>query len=167
MWDTALVLMLRALIGDLDSTTYADSKLQQILAVAAFQVESVADFTNEYTVNVTTVDITPDPVEEADSDFCVLVVYKAACIVVSSEQKVKASSSFSMKDGPSALDTTSAATALANSAKKICDEYNELLTSYMMNGSDGGPGQAILGPYSPGADLINWVSNTHRENRWG
>jgi hypothetical protein len=162
MWDTALVLMLRALIGDLDSSTYTDAKLQQVLVVAAFQVYNAATFPYEYTINMTTIDITPDPVESEDSDFCVLTVYKAACIIVSSEQKVKASSSFSMKDGPSALDTTSAARELMNAAKKICQEYNDLLTSYMMNGSDGGPGQAILGPYSPGADLIGWVSNNHR-----
>ena len=51
-WTTDLVLFVRTLIGDLDSSKYADARLQQIIAVAAYKVNDQADFSYTYTVDI-------------------------------------------------------------------------------------------------------------------
>lgn len=168
MWETDLVLMLRSIIGDLEGDTYTDAKLQQILVVSAYSVALTAKFKNNYVIDIQEVTISPDPVVVDDKDFVVLTVYKAACIILNSEVKVKGGNAIAMRDGPSSVDTSAGAQTLANLAKTVCQEYNDMLDQYKFNGpnSDSGPGQAILGPYSPGADFINWNRNTHRGNGW-
>ena len=47
-WTTDLVLMLRTLIGDLDSTKYTDTRLQQVLVIGAYNVINDAPFNNNY-----------------------------------------------------------------------------------------------------------------------
>ena len=75
MWKISMVLMLRSLIGDLDSTKYTDTRLEQILSVGAYNVVNDADFSTDYTVDVAKVRITPDPVSNNDGDFVTLTVY--------------------------------------------------------------------------------------------
>ena len=68
-WNIDLVLMLRSIIGDLDSTSFTDERLKQILVVGAYNVLNDAIFSTEYTVNVAAVSISPDPISENDIDF--------------------------------------------------------------------------------------------------
>lgn len=168
MWETALVTMLRSIIGDMDSAVYTDARLQQVLVVGAYHVSFSDTFLYDYQINLSVPDISPDPVEVNDKDFSVLTVYKAACIIVSAESKTKNANGLSMRDGPSFIDTTAGSVGLANNAKSICQEYQDLLLQYGISGpnNSAGPGQAILGPYSPGSDLVNWTMNSHRDNGW-
>ena len=111
-WTTDLVLFVRTLIGDLDSSKYADSRLEQIIAVADYKVYDQADFNYTYVVDIATKEITPDPVDNKDTDFTVLTAYQAACIILGSEVKTESSNSLSLRDGPSAIDLRGVATAL-------------------------------------------------------
>lgn len=167
MWETELVMIVRALIADLDSQRYTDSRLKQLIVIAAYEVYSVAEF-NTYVFSITNSTISPDPIGGGDAAFSVLLAYKAACIILSNELKL--TSNISMKDGPSSIDTKGAGVNIANIQKQICTKYEELLADYQLGGSElfqnGGPGQAILGPYSPGADLFNWNTSPHRDNGW-
>ena len=43
-WTTDLLLFVRTLIGDLDSSKYTDSRLEQIIAVGAYNVNDASDF---------------------------------------------------------------------------------------------------------------------------
>ena len=61
-WTSDLVIVFRSIIGDLDSSKFTDSRLQQILAVAAYSVNNDADFSTTYTVDVSNSTISPDPI---------------------------------------------------------------------------------------------------------
>ena len=51
-WTTDLVLFVRTLIGDLDSSKYTDARLEQIISVAAYKVNDEADFNYTYTIDI-------------------------------------------------------------------------------------------------------------------
>tara|TARA_Y100000004_G_scaffold85804_1_gene96234 strand:+ start:302 stop:802 length:501 start_codon:yes stop_codon:yes gene_type:complete len=153
-WQMDMILMLRSVIGDLDETKYTDERLKQVLMVGAYNVQNDAAFPNSYTVNVGQVSITPDPVDEGDSDFTILTVYKTACILIGSEVKSESANAISIKDGPSAIDLRGVSGSLLALYKDICSKYQSLLDTYRweQGNGDGTPvGTAILGPYSPGS----------------
>ena len=158
MWEDTMVLMLRALLNDLDSGnyTYTDARLQQMLCVGAYNVQAEAVFTNTYVIDIVNSTMTPDPVAEGDSDFVVLTVYKTACIMVGSEIKTQANNAIAIKDGPSSIDLRGIATQLGSVKDNYCTAYAELLNKYRYeNGANGSMsiGQAVLGPYSPGSEF--------------
>lgn len=164
-WTASLVIFLRSLIGDLDGSKYTDSRLQQILVVSAYEINTVADFEN-YTINIADITISPDPMTQ-DPTFGLLMVYKAACTILGAELKV--TTNVSMKDGPSVIDTRGAGSNIAAMQKSVCQMYTDLLADYQLGGGTldpGGPGQAILGPYSPASFGLNWNMNTHRDHKW-
>tara|TARA_Y100000592_G_scaffold28733_1_gene45756 strand:+ start:22571 stop:23083 length:513 start_codon:yes stop_codon:yes gene_type:complete len=166
-WKVDLVVMLRSLIGDLDSATFTDERLKQILVVGAFNVINDADFSNDYTVSVSSVSISPDPISEQDTDFSILTTYKAACILVGSQVKTEASNAIAIKDGPSSIDLRGVTQNLNTLYKDLCQKYTDLLDTYRYNkgSGDGTPaGAAILSPYSP----ASWgVGNTrYDQNRY-
>jgi len=152
-WQMDMILMFRSVIGDLDETKYTDERLKQILMVGAYNVQNEAVFLNTYVVNVGQVSITPDPVDEGDSDFTILTVYKSACILIGSEVKTESANAISIKDGPSAIDLRGVSGSLLTLYKDVCAKFDELMTKYQYEKGDGGTpiGTAILGPYSPGS----------------
>ena len=161
-WKTDLVLMLRSIIGDLDRAKFTDERLKQILVVGAYNVTNDADFSTSYTVDVAKVSISPDPISESDTDFSTLTVYKSACILLGSEVKTEAANAISIKDGPSAIDLRGVTANLTNLYNDLCAKYDALLKTYQYNNTL--VGQAILGPYSPGAD---GVARTNLSSRSG
>ena len=170
-WNEDLVIMLRAEIGDLDSSTYSDSRLRQVLVYSAYSVYQSAKFPVSYVIDVPDMTISPDPVTTNDYDFSILTVYKAACTILKGEARDKGGKSVSIKDGPSLLDTRNAGTNLLSLMKTACETYAELLYNYQISGSaqDGlsvGPGQAILSPYSPGSFLSSWNRSDGRSGSY-
>lgn len=161
-WKLDLVLMLRSIIGDLDSVKFTDERLKQILVIGAFNVSNDADFSNEYTIDIGSVSISPDPIEINDSDFAILTVYKSACILVGSEVKTEAANSISIKDGPSAIDLRGVTQSLIVLYNDLCKKYDEMLTAYQYNNTL--VGQAILGPYSPGSMILGANQFDYRGN---
>ena len=152
-WTTDLVLFVRTLIGDLDSSKYADARLQHIIAVAAYKVNDQADFSYTYTVDIGDSSISPDPVTNTDTDFTVLTAYQAACIIVGSEVKTEAANSLMLKDGPSAIDLRGVTGSLNIMYKDLCSKFEDLMNTYKATNSLHG--QAVLGPYSPGSSIVN------------
>lgn len=159
-WTKDLVLFVRSLIGDLDATKYDNDRIKQVIAIAAFQINS-SNFVNSYTIDIGAVTISPDPTIELDKDFCNLVAYKAACIIVGGEVKNMANQAISYKEGPNSLDLTTAAQATKALYDDLCKKYSDMSTDFAMEQSSEG-GHAILGPYSPGSDFITFL---HREDR--
>jgi hypothetical protein len=158
MWEDTMVLMLRALLNDLDSDnyTYTDARLKQMLTIGAYNVKADADFGTDYTINVTGPTISPDPVVNQDEDFVILTVYKTACIIVASEVKTQANNAIAIKDGPSSIDLRGISGQLGTVREDYCGKYSELLNRHRYENSITGSmniGQAILGPYSPGSDF--------------
>jgi hypothetical protein len=172
-WDVDLVNMLRAEIGDFEEDSYSDSRLRQILTYAAYSVNQRAKFTNAYAVNTSDISISPDPVETNDYDFSLLTVLRACCIILTGESRVKGGGAVVIKDGPSSLDNTEGGKNTLQLMKEMCQNYEQLLTTYQLCGSNNssgysGVGEAVLGPYSPGSFLMNWTRNEprNRSNSW-
>lgn len=162
MWKTDIVVMLRSLIGDLDREKFTDERLRQIITVGAYNVLNDADFANNYTVDIGSVSISPDPVVKKDTDFTVLTLYKSACILLGSEVKTESANAISIKDGPSSIDLRGVSASLNALYKDLCAKYDEMISTYQYasGGGDGGPaGAAVLSPYSPASIGLN--ANTY------
>lgn len=93
MMPSGIVIPLRVFIGDLDSpSVYSDSRLSQVAAVAAKEVQMHLSFTQTYTIDLTSLTISPDPTASAtlDDDFCMLTALKAACYIDTNSLRAKA-----------------------------------------------------------------------------
>lgn len=92
-WPTEMILMLRALINDMDASTYTDSRLQDLLLAAAMVVRQEIKSDNTYTVDLIGKDISPDPSDPSDKDynFITMVTLKAACMIDTNSMRIKAS----------------------------------------------------------------------------
>lgn len=160
-WQTTIPVMVRYLINDVDSSNYkySDSRIEKTTVIGAQFVSLELDFPNVYTVDIATDSISPDPTDSGtrDNSFINLVALKTACIIVGSEMKTEAANAISIKDGPSAIDLRGVSSTLSVLYKDLCDKYTTMTDDYKFTGDTG---QAILGPYSPGADFI---ARTHND----
>lgn len=160
-WQTIIPVMVRYLISDVDSSNYkySDSRVEKTIMVGAQFVSLELDFPNVYSIDIANNTISPDPTDAdtKDNSFINLVAMKTACIIVGSEMKTEAANAISIKDGPSAIDLRGVSSTLSVLYKDLCDKYMAMADDYKFTGETG---QAILGPYSPGADFI---SRTHND----
>lgn len=159
-----ILLMTRVILGDMGPTyTYSDERIQQVMLGAALHLNMVATFENTYTIDLSS-GISPDPA--GDNDFIVLCSWKTACMI--STYELKNHSGIMMRDGPSSLDTRGISNNKKVGMVSICKQFDDLLMTYLLSGGseNGGSGQAILGPYSPGSDMINWANETSRQMGW-
>lgn len=163
-WQNSIPIMVRYLINDTDPTnyTYSDSRVEKAILVSAQFVSLELDFVNSYTVDLVNETISPDPTdsETKDSSFINLLALKTACIIIGSEIKTESANAISIKDGPSAIDLRGVSSTLAMLYKDLCDEYDSSVDLYKFTGNTG---QAVLGPYSPGADFI---ARTHNDQNF-
>jgi hypothetical protein len=164
-WQGQMTTIVRHLINDTDSTNYSftDHRLETTILVASQLVISQTDFINNYDVNVDGCKLSPDPTSSAtkDNDFITLVCLKSACIIRGGDIRSESGNAISIKDGPSAIDLRGVTQTLAMLYKDMCEKYESALFSYE-SGESSINGQAILGPYSPGSDLITRNGIDHR-----
>jgi hypothetical protein len=149
-WQETTTVMVRILINDMDDTnyTYSNERLEQTILVSAQMVNSMADFQNSYTPDLTQLTLTPDPTNDpVDNDYINLISVKAACIILGNEAKTSAGNSLLVKDGPSTIDTRMASGSLLNLYKDVCDKFHQMIMDYKAGKSIAG--QSILGPNSP------------------
>lgn len=160
-WKNDLTLMLRSIIGDLDSEKYTDERLEQLLVVAAYATATDTPFLTDYEVSVGSVTINPDPIKNGDKNFSVLTVLRAACILIGSEVRTESSNAISIKDGPSAIDLRGVSQNLQVLYDKLCKQYEDFLYDYMVNHPNGADaaGIAVLSPYSPASMTMNAYSD--------
>lgn len=165
-WQNVIPVMVRYLINDVDATNYKydDTRIEKTVIVGAYLVNYDASFPNQYSVDIVSNSILPDPSEAATKDeaFIVLTAYKTACIIVGSELKLEAANAISIKDGPSAIDLRGVSGTLNILYQDLCSKYSKLLDDYKED-DRALVGQAILGPYSPGSDFI---ARTHNDQNF-
>lgn len=154
-WNIDLVLMTRTLIGDLAGSVYTDNRIRQILIIAAFEVNNTTSIKKSYEIDIANVNIVPDPIEEKDLNFCVMTAYKAAVLILQAEVRNQSLNSITISDGTSSINLTDVTHALQTLYRDLSATYEDLLNTYV-NEESALNGQAILGPYSPGSDLVNW-----------
>lgn len=144
--NASLTLMLRAVLADLDNETYTDERLEQLIVVAAKFVNQ--DLEASYVVDVTGVDITPDPVDSNDDIFINLTVIKSACLIDHGNLRIKAAlAGLEAVAGPARLkvggDNFAAFRTLVEAG--ACAMYKTLLQDYKLG--SGAICHGILSPF--------------------
>lgn len=164
-WQGQMTTIVRHMINDVnaDNYTYTDKRLETCILVAAQLTVMNVDFENTYTINVESCTLSPDPTDTATKDeaFITLISLRSACMLLAGEIRSESGNAISIKDGPSAIDLRGVTQTLSVLYKDLCDKYETLLMEYRAGNSIAGV--VILGPYSPGSDLISRNHTTHRD----
>ena len=144
-WQDYTLPLVRTYIGDLDGTSYSNSRLTTISVTAAHSLLNEVSFSNTYTVDVPNSSISPDPTSGTiDTNFLNLLALKTALILSTSEARTKSLQVFSIKDGPSSVETGGAAKAMVELSKLLTEAYNKAKLDYIAGNSVGA--QAITTP---------------------
>ena len=163
-WQGQMSTVVRHLISDVDSSSYTFSanRIETTILVAAQLLTMNVDFDNTYTINVESCSLSPDPTDTdtKDNPFIALASLRAACIIVGSEIRKESGNAISIKDGPSAIDLRGVTSTLTVLYKDLCEKYEHALLEYRAGNSV--VGQSILGPYSPGSDMVGRNYSDHR-----
>lgn len=143
-WIDEAIPLLRGMIGDTESVVeYSDNRLTDLLYYSAFLVVQNVDFTNDYTVTLSTSTITPDPT--TDISFIALVCLRTNVMVAYSEYKTASNKAYNIKDGPSSIDGR----VVAEMKQKIFEEakksYDE--AEYQYQAGNYAVGEAIVSPF--------------------
>lgn len=168
-WQNIIPIMVRYLINDVNPSAYkyTDARIEKTILISSYIVNYDASFLNEYNIDISNETITPDPteIEPKDEAFIVLTAYKTACVILGSELKTEAGNAISVRDGQSSIDLRGISSTLSILYKDLCLKYENFLFNYK-DDITSLAGQAILGPYSPGADFITRTHNDydHRGN---
>lgn len=147
-WEQEVIPMIRALISDnISPYVYDENQLREISIAAARVVLNEMSFSTTYTVSMSTLTISPDPKPLNDDSFMNFIALKSACIVIGGEARLASKNSVKWTDGPSSLDTQSAAKELSTLSRKMCDDYEKAKMDWAL-GPNGAGGQAIFTPYT-------------------
>jgi len=143
-WQNELVRITRFLIDDISEPyTYDDSRLEETILVCAQLMKHELTFDNDYTIDVDTLTLSPDPTEGTkDNGFINLACMKTACIILRAEVKTESLKNVVVKDGPSSIDMGGRYDATKTRADEICKDYEEAKLQYQLGNSRAG--QAIV-----------------------
>jgi len=145
-WQDDMVTMLRVVIDDTgNNPSYSNSRLEEVIVVAAHLTKKDVDFDNDYIVNIQDVSLSPDPVTSKDYSFVNLVILKAGCVLANSEFKTDGARAISVRDGSAAVDQRGVADAKKSWRDMICSDYDKAEREYRMGNSQAG--EAIISPY--------------------
>lgn len=160
-WQTECIIILRNCLDDLASPpTYSDSRLEQLITVAAREVLTQADFDVTYTVNIGSGTISPDPTDVTrDEYFITLITLKAICILAKSTARTASGQSIQLSDHFSSINLGGVYQSKSNEAKSACDAYKEALVQYQIGQLI--PGRIITSPYNIHGNY------PHRDHRSG
>lgn len=148
-WQIEIPIIVRSWINDLsDNPTYSDERIQQLIVVAAQYVIKEVDLPIEYTINIITPEITPDPtlLEVKDLDFIGLTALKASCILDQSSLRTRAvSEGIRAALGPAQLSVGAGRSYEVLLNKGPCALYDQLKDGYQMG--EAKVIHAILSPF--------------------
>jgi hypothetical protein len=140
-WSNIGIVLLRDLINDVsDTPTYDDTRLQSLLLSAAYLNIQNIDFSYEYTVNLLTQDISPDPPE---SEFISLMVLRAVYMIAESEWKTESRKGITLRDGPTSISMADSINAKRDYAIKTKEQFDKAVVAYKTGNYN--VGEAIVG----------------------
>lgn len=151
MWKIEIVRILRNLIGDLTATLYTDERLAELIVVAAMFVNKEISLTIEYTINVTTLKICPDPCSDSirDESFINLIALKAACILDQCYARQASRQGVAVRDSIGiSIDNRGSLSAALALLKDLgyCKAYEDTKLEYELD-RQAIAGRAILSPF--------------------
>lgn len=148
-WEQDVIPMIRVLISDTMSPyTYSDDQLRQVSLTAASIVFNEMTFTYTYLVDFNTSSISPDPKPLSDGVYVMnFIALKSACLITMGEAKMASKNSIKWVDGPSSLDTQSAAKELSTLSQKMCEDYKKAKMDWAL-GPGGVGGHGIFTPFT-------------------
>lgn len=150
MWQDEVIPVLRVLINDAVSPyTYADSRLESVLIVAAAMLVMEIDVKSSYSVSVSDETITPDPAETAatkDVAFCNMLALKAACFISDNEAKSAERFGVTITDGPSTISAKGRLDAIMARQKDMKAKYEKTKLEYLAGNSRAG--EAVMTPFT-------------------
>jgi hypothetical protein len=147
-WQTEIPIIVRTLVNDWsDQPVYSDDRLIQAITVAAKYVQIDVTLDNQYSVDVVSPNITPDPTENKDDIFISLVSLKSACIIDQSTYRTKAATEgIKAALGPANLQVAGQTAAWRTILESgPCAVYGDLVANW--NVKDASAIAAILGPF--------------------
>jgi hypothetical protein len=149
-WQQELTIITRHWINDFsDPPTYSDERIEQLLTIAAQYVVAEVNLDTNYTIDINSPNITPDPTNPENKDvvFITLVGLKASCMLDQSSLRTKAA----MEGVRAALGPASLSVSGGSQAYKYildvgpCALYNQLKMEYEIGNSS--IFRAILSPF--------------------
>lgn len=155
MWYAEMITLLRVLIDDLATPhLYNDSRLSQVLAVAAHLVATELSFANEYKVNIQALTISPNPTDRSpvsntrDDNFINLTCIKAACLIERGETRKSVGQSIAIRDGSSSIDLRGSMDGRIRLLdKNWCAVYENTKMEYQTSRNGAIAGAAIMTPF--------------------
>ena len=155
-WQEQMSTIVRHIINDVDSTNYSfsDSRIETSILVSAQLVDNEVVFSNTYSIDIDARELSPDPTDSStkDNSFINIVSLRAGCLILASELKTQGFSAVRVSDGPSSIDMSKTMEGIKILYDDVCAKYEE---AKMQHKLDGSVGEAILSPYSPGANVVN------------
>lgn len=148
-WQNEISTITRVWINDLsDSPVYSDERLLQLITVAAKYVKLEVNLDNDYTIDISTTTISPDPTEINDENFIGFVSLKAACLLDQSTFRTKAASEgIRAALGPASLSVGGSLAGYETILNQgPCSLYEQLKLDYEIG--NVALFKAILGPFS-------------------
>lgn len=161
-WQTELVEIVRVMADDMDEVKYTDQTLTRVIIVAAFQVLQEVSFTQEFSVDIGTSEIDPDPTESASADdsFSNLICLKAMCILDRGAAGKAAGQAIIAKENSSYFDLRDIALHRIKLLEKgWCKEYSDQKIAYEI-GQSSIAGAAVMTPFRVYAGRYVQLVNT-------
>lgn len=163
-WQNELTIITRTLINDFNEPyTYSDDRIQQILTISAKYVQFDVNIEQKYSVDVTNINISPDPTSINDEIFISLVCLKAACLVDQATFRTKAA----LEGIKASLGPASLAVGGNLSGWKTllelgpCATYDELTSHWDVK--DATAVKSILSPFVGNKFDPRYLNNIHRQ----
>lgn len=145
--------MVRNIIGDTDpnSYDYSDERIQQTIVMAGIFTSEVYDFPYDYTFDIATPEISPDPtaLETYDSSAIALWTLKSACILNQNSYMKSAMTGggIRVKDYETQVDTTGLFTGWRDILDLgPCKSFEKLMQELTIKRRAGQIGRAVFGP---------------------
>lgn len=156
-WDYDLVVMVRALINDIDSPqNFDDDRIQSSLLVGGLISTQDFYFSTSYSFDFSAITLTPDPTLAATYDMTAMALFslKAACILNQNSYTAAIGGGIKVRDGDSEVDTTGAFRGYRDILELgPCGNYSKLISSKSFKDSMK-RGKAVMG----GISHINLLS---------
>ena len=161
VWQTEMTSLLRYVINDTDTSKqeFSDDRLQNLLVSAAHLTLGVVDFPRDYSVDIPSSGISPDPtIGVRDNSFVNLVVLRASCLLANGEYRAASNKGVAIKDGPSSIDARGLIAAKKDIMETSCQKYEKAEFEYRLGNSNAG--EAIIGPHRNAANGGGGTSHT-------